>query len=434
MMIDLQASPLETQLQQARQASLVMSQLTTEQKNTAVATLAQLITQHQANLLQANATDCDLAQAQGVAQPLQDRLALSPNKLATLVQGLHDVANLPDPTGKVLRHTLLDDGLTLKQITVPLGVVAIIFESRPDVMPQIMSLILKSGNAVVFKGGSEAAHSNAAFMRLADALSEACPFLPQGWVTLLTTREQVQALLAYPQYVDLVIPRGSNALVQHIMANTSIPVLGHADGICHVVVDDTAPLAEALAVVEDSKCQYPSACNALETLLVLADATPTFLPALAQLAERRGITLKACPTSLPYLPQAQPATDEDWRTEYGDLTLAVKVVTTLTEAMAHINTYGSHHTDALLSQNELAQQAFLQGVDSASVFINASTRFADGFRYGLGAEIGISTARTHARGPVGLEGLVSTKWLLHGHGHVAGDYAKGSKQFKHQPL
>jgi len=317
---------------------------------------------------------------------------------------------------------------------VPLGVVAIIFESRPDVMPQIMSLILKSGNAVVFKGGKEAAQTNAAFMALTLNLQHECPFLPDGWATLLTTREDVQALLAYPQYVDLVIPRGSNALVQHIMANTSIPVLGHAEGICHFYVDETADLEQALAIIEDSKCQYPSACNTLETLLVNEAIAPLLLPQLAGLAQRRGITLKADAHSLPHLPQAQPATEEDWRTEYGDLTLAVKVVASLLEAMAHINTYGSHHTDALLSQDETAQQTFLQGVDSASVFVNASTRFADGFRYGLGAEIGISTARTHARGPVGLEGLVSTKWLLRGHGHVASDYAKGNKQFKHTQL
>jgi glutamate-5-semialdehyde dehydrogenase len=427
---------LEATLAQAKQAFYAMAQLGNDQKTEALEALAEQITTATPLLLAANAKD--LAENEGhLDEALYQRLKLDEGKLAQVVAGIRQVAQLPNPCGQLLSRMALDEGLVLEKKTVPLGLIAIIFESRPDVMPQILALILKSGNAVVFKGGSEAKHSNQAFMQHVLAPVQAqLGTLPTGWATLLEDRAQVQAMLAFPQYVDLVIPRGSNELVQHIMAHTRIPVLGHADGVCHLYVHPSANLAQAVAVIEDSKTQYPAACNALETLLVDAAVPAEFWPQLAAMAQRAGIGLRACPHSLSLLPQAQPATEADWTTEYGNLTLAVKVVANQAEAMAHINRYGSHHTDGILAEEAFAQELFLSAVDSASVFANASTRFADGFRFGLGAEIGISTARTHARGPVGLEGLVSTKFYLRGHGQVVSDYSglHPAKQFTHQVL
>lgn len=426
---------MAARLQQAKEAFQAMACLTTAQKNEALETLARLIDDNPTMLLEANQKDLAANEGQ-LAPALFQRLKLDEGKLTQLVQGLRDVTRLADPTGQVTLRTELDSGLILERRTVPLGLIGIIFESRPDVMPQIMALILKSGNAVVFKGGREAQHSNAAFMALADQLAHQCPFLPPAWVTLLESREDVQAMLAYPQFVDLVIPRGSNALVQHIMANTRIPVLGHADGVCHLYVHPSANLDEALPVIIDSKTQYPSACNALETLLVDAAVAEAFLPRLWEAAQQASITLKVDDRCLPWLPGAELATEEDWRTEYGNLTLAIKLVDSLPEAVAHINRYGSHHTDGILAQDAEAIARFVQQVDSASVFANASTRFADGFRYGFGAEIGISTARTHARGPVGLEGLVSTKYVLTGQHHQVAQYVGATPQrhFTHRPL
>lgn len=421
-------------------AFYAMATLSRAQKDEALTALADLLLEQQEALLAANALDLAQAQAEGLSGPLLNRLKLDEGKLTQLKQGILDVKALPDPVGQTLSKTLLDEGLILEKKTVPLGLIAIIFESRPDVVPQILSLILKSGNAVVFKGGKEATHSNRAFITLVEALAQRCPFLPQGWATLIEGREAVAELLTYPQHVDLVIPRGSNELVQHIMAATRIPVLGHADGVCHLYLHPSANLQATLPVIIDAKTQYPSACNALETLLVDEAVAPEFWPAFSRAAQAAGVTLKACEASLPqllaHLPGAQPATEADWRTEYGDLTLAVKVVKSLPEAIGHINTYGSHHTDGILATNEAAIGQFLSAVDSASVFVNASTRFADGFRYGLGAEIGISTARTHARGPVGLEGLVSTKYLLTGQNQIVGDYVGNppAKTFCHQAL
>lgn len=432
----LSSTPLEAQLAAGKRAFGLMSRLTTDQKNEALEQLACRIEAEQAALLAANALD--LAENKDTLDAaLYQRLKLDEGKLQQLVQGIRQLKQLADPCGQLLARTELDEGLVLEKRHVPLGLIGIIFESRPDVPAQVLSLILKSGNAVVFKGGKEAKHSNQAFMeRVVAPLTQQLDYLPEGWATMIESREEVQAMLAYSQYVDLVIPRGSNALVQQIMASTSIPVLGHADGICHQYVHPSADMAKALEVVIDSKIQYPSACNALETLLVDAAIADAFLPLLAPRCEAEGITLHACPQSLPLLPKASPATESDWRTEYGNLTLAVKVVDNLEAAIEHINAYGSHHTDGILAEEGFAQALFLAAVDSASVFANASTRFADGFRYGLGAEIGISTARTHARGPVGLEGLVSYKYTLVGGGNVVRDYVgtEPARQFTHRVL
>lgn len=429
------ALDLESTLQAGKTAFLALSTLSTEQKNQALAKFAEIVEQNSDFLLAENQKDIAQAQKDDLTPSLYQRLKLDTGKIAQLVQGIRDLINLPDPAGRVLSTTQLDDGLILEKLTVPLGLIGIIFESRPDVIPQILSLILKSGNAVVLKGGKEATHSNNAFMKLVEQLNAACSWLPSHWATLLDGREAVQQMLHYPQYVDLIIPRGSNQLVQSIMANTKIPVLGHADGVCHLYVHPSADLAQAVAVAVDAKIQYPAACNALETLLVDQSIASRFLPLFAEKAQAAGITLRGCQQTLQLLPQVESATEADWRTEYGDLTLAVKVVPSLEAAIRHINQYGSHHTDAILAKDTAALEYFLNAVDSACVFANASTRFADGFRFGLGAEIGISTAKTHARGPVGLEGLVIYKYKLRGNGQVVSDYAGvDAKPFQHKAL
>ena len=345
------------------------------------------------------------------------------------------MVRLTDPVGAIASRVQLDDGLVLERVSVPLGVIGIIFESRPDVIPQILSLILKSGNAVVLKGGKEAYHTNHAFMTLVEKLNNVCPVLPAAWAQLIDSREAVREMLAYPQYVDLVIPRGSNQLVQSVMAATQIPVLGHADGVCHLYVHPSASIEKAIPLIVDAKIQYPAACNALETLLVDSEVAGRFFPAFQHAAAAANLQLIGCEQTRTFIPEAQPASDDDWHTEYGDLRLSVKVVSGMDAAIAHINSYGSHHTDGILAADPAAIEIFLNAVDSASVFANASTRFADGFRYGLGAEIGISTAKTHARGPVGLEGLVIYKYKLRGTGQIVADYVgPDAKSFQHKTL
>jgi glutamate-5-semialdehyde dehydrogenase len=428
----------ENLLRHSKASFYAMATLSNEQKNDALSVLARLIEEEADALLAANQKDLDEAQRSNISAVLYQRLKLDAGKLTQLAQGIRDVMNLPNPVGQILSSTRLDDGLILDKQTVPLGVIGIIFESRPDVLPQILSLILKSGNAVVFKGGSEARHSIVAFMDIIAKLNEACPTLPPHWATMLDTREAIRGILNYPQYVDLVIPRGSNQLVQSVMEATRIPVLGHADGVCHLYVHADAIIESAVAVTIDAKTQYPAACNALETLLVNEAIAPAFFAAFIPAAEKSGIALRGCEKTLNFLPAnstAQAATEADWTTEYGDLTLSVKVVLDLPEAIEHINQYGSHHTDAIVAGDPQDIEIFLNGVDSACVFSNASTRFADGFRFGLGAEIGISTAKTHARGPVGLEGLVIYKYKLRGDGHVVCDYVgNGTKRLQAEKL
>lgn len=421
-------------LRLSRRASHGMAVLEGAVKRRALQEMARLIEERRPDLLRANARD--LRENEGRISPsLYQRLILDSSKLAVLAQGAREVAEMDDPVGRVLSRTLLDDGLTLEKQTVPLGVVAIIFESRPDVIPQILSLILKSGNAVLLKGGSEAVHSNRAFMALIEELNRRTPELPGHWATLLEGRRAVHELLDYPEYVDLVIPRGSNQLVRSIMSATKIPVLGHADGVCCLYVHAEADLERSVRLALDCKTQYPAACNSIETLLVDESIAEPFLRLFGEAASAGGVRLKGCKRTRSLLAWAEPATETDWRTEYGDLTLAVRIVDGLDEAVQHINEFGSHHTDAIATRDSAAAEEFLNRVDSASVFANASTRFADGFRYGLGAELGISTARTHARGPVGLEGLLIYKYKLRGEGQTVAEYTgKGARQFRHEDL
>jgi len=394
--------------------------------------LAQLLTEREPQILAANRADLESARASDLAGPLLDRLALSPSKLATLRQGVEQLALGGDPLGRVLERRELDEGLVLSRVTSPLGVLLIIFESRPDAVIQIGSLAIRSGNGLILKGGSEARESNRALVVcLRDAL--ASQGLNPDALVGVEGRAAVADLLQQDHHIDLVIPRGSGELVRSIQESTRIPVLGHAEGICHVYVDAEADPAMAKRILVDSKCDYPAACNAVETLLVHRD----FLPRLSPVGEAltaAGVELRADAEALPHLPGALPAGEADGQTEYGDLIVAVRVVGGVQEAIDHIHRFGSGHTDAIVTANPGTAQHFLDGVDSASVFWNASTRFADGYRYGLGAEVGISTGRIHARGPVGVEGLLTSRWILIGAGQGAGEYGPGKRSFTHREL
>ncbi len=403
-----------------------------EARERALFRLAALLRDEADELLAANRRDLAAAEANRLAKPLLGRLELSPGKLDTLVEGVESLAAAADPVGRVLRRTELDEGLELRQVTSPIGVLLIIFESRPDAAIQIGSLAIRSGNGVLLKGGAEAKHSNRA---LIDCMRRALADegLPPAAITGVEGRAAAQALLEHDELIDLVIPRGSGELVRAIQAATRIPVLGHAEGICHLYLDAAADPEMARHLALDGKCGYPSACNAIETLLVHRDFLPR-LPEVAAALVAAGVELRADPAALAHCPGAVAAGECDGAVEYGDLTLAVRTVESLDAAVEHIHRFGSAHTDAIVSDDPEARRRFLDRVDSASVFANASTRFADGYRYGLGAEVGISTGRIHARGPVGVEGLLTTRWLLEGSGQGAGDYGPGGRAFTHRPL
>ena len=355
--------------------------------------------------------------------------------VAEMAARVRDVAALEDPLGRTLAVTELDDGLTLTKVSCPLGVVGVVFEARPEVVPQVASLALKSGNACLLKGGAEAARTNEALYRVwRDALARSAD-VPADAALLLRTREEVSAMLALDEEIDLVIPRGSKEFVRHVAAHSRIPVLGHGEGVCHVYVDAAADLRQALAVVIDSKTQYPAACNAAETLLVHEEVAPKFLPSLVAALVSAGVEVRACPRTAALVPSSHglvPATEEDWATEYSDMVVSVKTVGGFDEALRHIERYGSRHTEAIVTEDGERAARFLAAVDAAGVYHNASTRFADGFRYGLGAELGISTGKLHARGPVGLEGLTTYKYLLTGDGHTVAPYGSGERTFKHR--
>ncbi len=423
---------LEALARDARAAQRQLGSASGEQRSAILRRLATLVEERQDELLAANRQDVEDARAAQLAAPLLERLELSAGKLATLREGVAQLAATEDPIGRVQRRTELDDGLVLSQVTSPLGVLLIIFESRPDAVIQIGSLALRSGNAVILKGGSEARRSNRALVGcLRDAL--VAENLPPDAVCGVEGREAVAELLAFEEHIDLVIPRGSGELVRAIQRSTRIPVLGHAEGICHLYLDEAADPARAARLAVDSKCGYPAACNAAETLLVHRDFLPR-LPTVAEALTAAGVELRADERAQAAVPAARPAGDTDFDTEFGDLILAVKVVDSFEEAVDHIHRHGSAHTDAIVTEDAATAERFLREVDSASVFVNASTRFADGYRYGLGAEVGISTGRIHARGPVGVEGLLTTRWLLRGAGQVAADYGPGKRAFLHRTL
>ncbi|CEL91764.1 unnamed protein product [Vitrella brassicaformis CCMP3155] len=415
---------------QARAAAQQLAGLSTEAKNDALRLFKEELVKQRGLIQAANAADKregEAAVSAGAMAPsLVKRLDCSGAKFETLLKGIDDIIGLPDPVGRCELSTQLADGLDLYRVTCPIGVLAIIFESRPEAAVQISSLALKSGNALILKGGKEAMRSNRALYDALAAALKRAPGVPATSVQLVDTREEVTSLLQCDKDIDLVIPRGSNALVRSIKDSTRIPVLGHADGLCAVYVDEECDLQQAVSIVEDSKMNYCSACNALETLLVHQKVAASFLPLLSERLAAHSVQYKADTRSLPHLSAqcTQPATQEDFHTEFLEPTMAVKVVDSAQEAIGHINAHGSHHTDCIVTSNSQTAETFLQFVDSAGVYHNASTRFADGFRYGFGAEVGISTNRIHSRGPVGLEGLVIHKYRLYGRGHVVGEVGK----------
>jgi glutamate-5-semialdehyde dehydrogenase len=417
----------------AKSAAVQLGAAKTEAKNAALTEIAKALHQRRDEIIAANQQDMAAAEQSHLAAPLLKRLKFDEAKLADVCAGIHSLINLDDPAGKVHSAIELDTGLELYRVTCPIGVIGVVFESRPDALVQISTLCLKSGNTCLLKGGSEAAQTNRILAETIAAASEAAG-LPAGWIQLLETRQDVADMLALDEQIDLIVPRGSNEFVRHIMAHTNIPVLGHADGICHVYIDAEADLDMAVRLVVDSKCQYVAVCNAAETLLIDAAIAREFLPDVKAALEAKGVRLRGCEQTRSVI-DVEPATDADWATEYLDLVLAIKIVDGLPAAIEHINRHGSGHTDAIVTANKDKAEQFMNLVDSADVFWNCSTRFSDGYRYGLGAEVGISTNKIHARGPVGLEGLVIYKWKLYGKGQVVSDYtgAEGRK-FTHKKL
>lgn len=426
--------------QKAKAASTQLALLTSAQKNAALAAMAHAVETRAQELYAANRLDVQEAQEaaqRGTLKPaLLARLKLDENKLHAVTHGMRELMALPDPVGQVLAATELDDGLTLKKISCPLGVLLVIFEARPDVLPQIAALAVKSGNAVILKGGREAVRTNEAFLKI---LQEALAALPGGWpenaLNFVSSRQEAAELLQQDGLIDLVIPRGGNALVKYVKENTNIPVLGHADGVCHIYIAPDAAPEMALRVCVDAKTQYPAACNTVETLLVDEAWPQENVNRLLAALQGAGVKIHALESQKTRFPGCIYTPELNWHTEYGSLDISVCSIPQVQQAVRHINQWGSHHTDAILTQDEARAQYFLSAVDSAGVYWNASTRFADGYRYGFGAEVGISTAKTHARGPVGLVGLTIYKYRLCGNGQVVADYVgPHAKPFTHKNL
>ncbi len=415
----------------ARQAAYALAQLTDEQRNAALRGMAEALRRHAPGIFAANQQDMRKAEEEKLAFPLLKRLKFDESKLSDVCAGLSSLAALPDPLGKITLKRELSPGLDLYRVSCPIGVIGVVFESRPDALVQIASLCVKSGNAVLLKGGREALGTNRALM---EALLEGGKsILPDGWGALMETREDVNSMLAEDRSIDLIIPRGSNAFVRYIMDHTNIPVMGHADGICHTYVDASADVEMAVRVAVDAKTQALAVCNAMETMLVHRDIAEKFLPACFAALREKGVEIRG-DEDVRRIADCAPATEKDWETEYLDAILSVKTVDSVEEAVNHINRYGSHHTDAIIASDREAQEKFLRGVDSAGVYVNCSTRFADGYRYGFGAEVGISTGKLHARGPVGLEGLCTYKYQLLGSGQTVEDTVTGRIAYTHRDL
>lgn len=401
-------------------------------RNAALEKIAESLLAGKERIFEANAKDMEHAQADNISPAVIKRLKFSEAKLSDAIAGIHNLIALPDPLFQIQLKRQLDEGLTLIRETCPIGVIGVIFEARPDAMVQIASLCIKSGNCAILKGGSETRETNKLLFELIYEATLSSG-LPQGCLFQAEQRDEIAELLACHESVDLLIPRGSNAFVQYIMNNTKIPVLGHADGICHIYVDKDFDLEKAIPVIIDAKTQYTAACNAVETLLVHQDALEKLMPPLQKAFEEYKISLRAT-SDIADRYGSELATEEDFSTEYLDLIISAKTVENIDEAIWHINKYGSHHTDCIITEDNKAAEYFMRMVDSAGVYQNCSTRFADGFRYGFGAEVGISTGKIHARGPVGLEGLVTYKYKLFGNGQIVGDYASGRKSFHFKDL
>lgn len=422
---------------EAREASYLLAKLSTDVKDQALYKIADSIWQHKEELVESNRKDIETAEMMlrrgEITKAMMKRLELNNEKIQRITDMVRSVASLDDPIGKTEYSIELDKGLELYRVTSPIGVIAVIFESRPDVLPQIASLCLKSGNSILLKGGSEARHSN---QQLFSIIKDAVNVLPEGWIQLIEARKEIDELLKLDGYVDLIIPRGSNDFVRYIQNNTRIPVLGHADGVCHVYVDNEADVDMAVNVCYDAKVQYPSVCNAVDTILIHEEIADKFLPHMVDRFMKRNVEMRGCSRVLESVKGGvREATSEDWGAEYLDYIVSMKVVDDVDEAINHINTLGSHHTDAIITSNEKTAHRFMASLDSANVFWNASTRFSDGYRYGLGSEVGISTGKIHVRGPTGLEGLTIYKYYLEGDGHIVADYEDNkSKKFTHKPI
>lgn len=424
----------------AKEAFIILSNADTKDKNKALIFMAKSLDKNRKKILEANSLDVaeakKLLEKGELTESLVKRLEVTDSKIDDMISGIKDVAKLEDPVGKTLSGIELDLGLELYQIAVPIGVIGMVFESRPDVVPQIISLALKSGNGVLLKGGRESAKTNRAIYEvLTDSIKNKS--IPKNAFQLLEKREEINEMLKLDKYIDLIIPRGSNDFVRFVQSNTKIPVLGHSDGICHAYVDKKYDEKKALGVCFDAKVQYPAVCNAIETLLVHEKSAKKFLPKIGRMYKEAKVEMRCCPQSYEILKElkVKKAKEKDWSTEYNDLIISIKVVKSLEDAVIHINKYGSHHTDTIITEDKKASEYFLNFVDSSSVMLNASTRFADGFRYGKGAEIGISTGKIHARGPTGMEGMLIYKYKLIGNGHKVSDYVgKNAKPYTHRKL
>lgn len=424
---------IREETKQMKLASPLLAAMPLEKRNEALSLIRSSLDEHREEIFEANRKDLALAVKNQVAPAVMKRLTFDEAKLSDVTQELTSLISLPDPIGKVTLHRELDEGLTLTRVTCPIGVIGVIFEARPDALVQISSLCLKSGNCAILKGGKETTYTNRIlFTLIHEAAMKAG--LPEKCLLQAEQHNEIDELLECHGSVDLLIPRGSNAFVQYIMNHTSIPVLGHADGVCHMYVDKDYDMEKAIPLIIDGKTQYTAACNAVETVLVHRDIAEEFLPKLSDALHQANVTIRGTEEVNRIIPVDVIPEGESWHREYLDLILAIKLVDGVDEAISHINTYGSHHTDCIITENEETARRFMTLVDSAGVYRNASTRFADGFRYGFGAEVGISTSKIHARGPVGLEGLVSYKYKLLGHGQIVGDYASGKKQFHFKDL
>ena len=424
----------ETEFRNVRSAAVKLASLSDEERSAMLLKMAAAFEKNKERIFRANREDIETAEKDGISDALLHRLVLDESKLASAIEGVKSVAAQKCPVHEIKEKRLLDEGLVLEKVTFPLGVIGMVFEARPDALIQIVSLAIKSANGIILKGGKEASSTNSTLYEIIrESLDGA------GFMMLLSSHSDVDAMLKMEGYIDLIIPRGSNKFVRYCMDNTHIPVMGHADGICSVYVDSFADIGTAVNVCTDSKVQYPAACNAAETILVHKDVAERFIPLFASSLEQYGVTIHADERSLPFLKdyggKVVKACEDDFHTEFLSLELAMKVVDSIDEAISHIAEHSSHHTDAIITSDESNRERFFNEVDSADVFCNCSTRFADGYRFGLGAEVGISTGKLHARGPVGLEGLTTTKWLLSGSGQIVRSYTgKDARHFIHKDL
>jgi glutamate-5-semialdehyde dehydrogenase len=417
----------------AKADSRVLATLSADIRNGALGKIADALMAHSEEIVAANIKDLEAAEAGNLPGPIVKRLVFDEKKLEDAVAGLREMIGLADPVGRILLRRELDSDLLMEQVTCPIGVIGVIFESRPDALVQIAALCLKSGNAAILKGGSEAVNTNRVLYEIIHRTGVEAG-LPERFLTLFESRAEISELLSFYEYIDLIIPRGSNEFVRYIMDNSEIPVMGHADGICHIYVDKAADLEKAVPIIRDSKVQYVAVCNAVETVLVHKDISGDLMLPLMDVLDEESVEVRGDDRTMRIHAGVKPASNEDYCTEHLDYVVSIKVVDDMDEAIDHINAFGSHHTDAIVTEDDEAAARFMAGVDSAGVYRNCSTRFADGFRYGFGAEVGVSTGKLHARGPVGLEGLVTYKYLLYGNGNLVGDYAEGRRAFHFKDL